>query len=201
MATLHQQAEVERIKTLLIAGLSRSEIGAQLGLTRSVVCWLVRRMKRDGVALPRSRPGPKPPPSITPPKPVPTIAFEPLAATAAPLLELDDNACRWPVAGEGCTTLFCGAGRDGHPSYCRHHASRGLHGYRRHRNAQSETRRSPSPVRHDLLLVFGRSFPNCDQSGCGTLGRRLSSVYSWRAVVRSGVSGPPSQTATLAQLG
>jgi hypothetical protein len=126
MATLHQQAEVERIKTLLIAGLSRSEIGAQLGLTRSVVCWLVRRMKRDGVALPRSRPGPKPPPSITPPKPVPTIAFAPLAATAAPLLELDDNACRWPVIGEGCTTLFCSAGRDGHPSYCRHHASRSV---------------------------------------------------------------------------
>ena len=126
MASLHPQAEVERIKTLLIAGLSWSEIGARLGLTRSVVCSLVHRMKRDGVALPRSRPGPKPSPSITPPKPVPTIAFEPLAATAAPLLELADHACRWPVAGEGRATLFCGAGRDGHPSYCRHHAARSV---------------------------------------------------------------------------
>ena len=125
MATLHPQARIECIKTLLIAGHSRSEIGARLGLRRSVVCALVHRLKRDGVALPRSRPGPKPV-IITPPKPVPAIAFEPLTATAAPLLELDDNACRWPVAGEGRTTLFCGAGRIGHPSYCRQHAMRSV---------------------------------------------------------------------------
>src|SRR6516164_3737846 len=96
MAAIHSAAELEALKTLLIAGLSRSEIGARLGLRRSVVCALVHRLKRDGVALPRSRPGPKPV-IITPPKPVPAIAFEPLTATAAPLLELDDNACRWPV--------------------------------------------------------------------------------------------------------
>jgi hypothetical protein len=125
MATLHPQARIECIKTLLIAGRSRSEIGARLGLRRSVVCALVHRLKRDGVALPRSRPGPKPV-IITPPKPVPAIAFEPLTAAAAPLLELDDNACRWPVAGEGRTTLFCGAGRSGHPSYCRQHAMRSV---------------------------------------------------------------------------
>jgi hypothetical protein len=125
MATLHPQARIECIKTLLIDGRSRSEIGARLGLKRSVVCALVHRLKRDGVALPRSRPGPKPV-IITPPKPVPAIAFEPLTATAAPLLELDDNACRWPVAGEGRTTLFCGAGRSGHPSYCRQHAMRSV---------------------------------------------------------------------------
>jgi hypothetical protein len=60
MATLHPQARIECIKALLIAGRSRSEIGARLGLRRSVVCALVHRLKRDGVALPRSRPGPKP---------------------------------------------------------------------------------------------------------------------------------------------
>jgi hypothetical protein len=58
MATLHPQARIECIKTLLIDGRSRSEIGARLGLKRSVVCALVHRLKRDGVALPRSRPGP-----------------------------------------------------------------------------------------------------------------------------------------------
>jgi len=128
MAAIHSAAELEALKTLLIAGLSRSEIGARLGLRRSVVCALVHRLKRDGVALRRSRPGPKPSPSITPPKPVPTIAFEPLAATAAPLLELADHACRWPVAGEGRATLFCGAGRGGswHASYCRHLAARSV---------------------------------------------------------------------------
>ena len=126
MAAIHSAAELEALKTLLIAGLSRSEIGARLGLRRSVVCALVHRLKRDGVALRRSRPGPKPSPSITPPKPVPTIAFEPIAATAAPLHELADTACRWPVGGTGIGTLFCGAGRDGHPSYCRQHAARSV---------------------------------------------------------------------------
>ena len=45
---------------------------------------------------------------------------------AASKIELDDNACHWPVAGEG--TLFCGADRNGswHPSYCRHHAARSV---------------------------------------------------------------------------
>ena len=99
MATLHPQARIECIKALLIAGRSRSEIGARLGLRRSVVRALLHRRKRDGVGLPRSRPRPKPV-IITPPKPVPAIAFEPLTATAAPLLELGDNACRWPVIGE-----------------------------------------------------------------------------------------------------
>jgi transposase len=72
MATLHSQARIEYVKTLLIAGRSRSEIGARLGLRRSVVSALVHRLKRDGVALPRSRPGPKPV-IITPPKPVPEV--------------------------------------------------------------------------------------------------------------------------------
>ena len=127
MAAIHSAAELEALKALLAAGLSRSEIGARLGLRRSVLCWLVHRLKRKGVVLPRSRPGPKPK-TITPPKPLPTIAFELLTATAAPLLELDDNACRWPVAGEGRATLFCGAGRGGswHASYCRHHAARSV---------------------------------------------------------------------------
>ena len=127
MAAIHSAAELEALKALLAAGLSRSEIGARLGLRRSVLCWLVHRLKRKGVVLPRSRPGPKPK-TITPPKPLPTIAFEPLTATAAPLLKLDDNACRWPVAGEGRATLFCGAGRGGswHASYCRHHAARSV---------------------------------------------------------------------------
>ena len=88
MATLHPQARIECIKTLLIAGHSRSEIGARLGLRRSVVCALVHRLKRDGVALPRSRPGPKPV-IINPPKPVPAIAFEP--QTNSPFLDMTSS--------------------------------------------------------------------------------------------------------------
>ena len=48
------------------------------------------------------------------------------ATTAVPLFELADNGCRWPVAGEGRATLFCGAGRDGHRSYCRQHTLRSV---------------------------------------------------------------------------
>ena len=110
MAAIHSAAELEALKALLAAGLSRSEIGARLGLRRSVLCWLVHRLKRKGVVLPRSRPGPKPK-TITPPKPLPTIAFEPLTATAAPLLELDDNACRWPVCSAAPVAAAAGTRR------------------------------------------------------------------------------------------
>jgi hypothetical protein len=125
MVAIHSDAELEALKALLIAGHSQSEIGVWLGMRRPVLQGLVQRLKRQGVAVPRSRSGPKPV-TIMPPKPVPTVAFEPLAATAAPLLDLADNACRWPVAGEGRATLFCGADRDGHASYCRQHAARSV---------------------------------------------------------------------------
>jgi hypothetical protein len=51
-----------------------------------------------------------------------------VTANAVPLLELADNACHWPVSGEGRATLFCGADRNGswHASYCRHHAARSV---------------------------------------------------------------------------
>jgi hypothetical protein len=43
-----------------------------------------------------------------------------------PLVELGDHACHWPVAGEGRATLFCGADRGGHRSYCRQHVLRSI---------------------------------------------------------------------------
>jgi hypothetical protein len=45
-----------------------------------------------------------------------------------PLTELGDNACHWPVAGEGVATMFSGADRGGnsHPWYCRLHAMRSV---------------------------------------------------------------------------
>jgi hypothetical protein len=69
--------------------------------------------------------------------------------------------------------------------------------------AETWAKRLPEgiPVRHDLLLVFGRGFPNCDRPSCGALGRGLPLVRSRRAVFCGSVFRPPSQTATLAQLG
>ena len=48
MAAIHSAAELEALKALLAAGLSRSEIGARLGLRRSVLCWLVHRLQAQG---------------------------------------------------------------------------------------------------------------------------------------------------------
>jgi hypothetical protein len=61
MVATHSPAEVDNIKALLISGLSRAEVGRQLGMTRSVVCGVVHRMKLGGVVVPRSPPRPKQP--------------------------------------------------------------------------------------------------------------------------------------------
>jgi hypothetical protein len=117
-------AELQSIRTLLGAGLSRRQVGIRMNLTRAAVSAIVYRMKKRGMVLPpRAKPGPK---IIARSKPLPTFAVEPLTATAATLLDLDHNACRWPLAGEGRETLFCGADRDGHRSYCRQHAARSV---------------------------------------------------------------------------
>ena len=118
MASLHPPADLESIKALMASGLSRAEIGNRLGMSRSAVSGLVFRMQH--AVLP---PRPKPVQHVRSAKKV--AASEP-ATTAVPLLELADHACRWPVAGEGRATLFCGAGRDGHRSYCRQHTLRSV---------------------------------------------------------------------------
>jgi biotin operon repressor len=60
MVAIHSDAELEALKALLIAGHSQSEIGVWLGMRRPVLQGLVQRLKRQGVAVPRSRSGPKP---------------------------------------------------------------------------------------------------------------------------------------------
>ena len=137
MAFLHSQAELDSIKALLGKGLSLSQIGTQLGLTRSTVSGVAYRMKNGGgMAKPRrpwQRAKPKPKPVIVrPPQPQRStgmcdLPIEPVPATAVPLIELGDNGCHWPVGpGTGTSTLFCNAERSGHVSYCRHHAARSV---------------------------------------------------------------------------
>ena len=52
MTTLHQPAEIEDLKALPAAGLSRSQIGKRLNMTRSTICGLVHRMRARGIELP-----------------------------------------------------------------------------------------------------------------------------------------------------
>ena len=69
-------------------------------------------MKAKGGAVPRRLPRPKPEPVIiTPPQlhrstGMCNLPVEPVPANAVPLIELGDNGCHWPVAGEGLATFF-----------------------------------------------------------------------------------------------
>ena len=131
---IHQPATIDNLRALLAEGLSRSQIGARLGMTCGAVKGLVFRMQRGGVVVPRSLPARRVPVKA---KPQPQYDHSmrstgtcdlpvEVTANAVPLIALGDHGCHWPVAGEGIGTLFCGADRGGHASYCRHHAARSV---------------------------------------------------------------------------
>lgn len=46
------------------------------------------------------------------------------------LLDLEPSSCRWPMAGEGAQTMFCGE-HTKHGPYCPTHAERAGAGYGR----------------------------------------------------------------------
>jgi hypothetical protein len=142
----HDPAELDTLKGLLAAGLSLSQIGMRMGMTRAAAGSIVHRMKLKGVMVQRPRISRKLKPVRPklvqlPRSPAPAtriVAVEPPPPpNAVPLIELGDNGCRWPVAGEGVSTLFCNADRDGHRSYCRHHALRSVRVYKPDRVRQT----------------------------------------------------------------
>jgi hypothetical protein len=136
MTFTHSQTELDNVRAMLAAGRSLSQIGKACGMTRSAASGLVHRMKtaKSGMAVPSRLRRVKPKPRIVrPPQQQRSsgmcdLPVEPIPATAVTLIELGDNGCHWPVAGEGVATLFCGADRDGswHASYCRHHQARSV---------------------------------------------------------------------------
>ena len=132
MTLTHSQADIESIKALLANGLSYAAVGCQLGMTKSAVSGLMHRLKnppqKDKGS--RRRTMPRPPPSRRTTPTASGMRDLPVEtpANAVPLIELGDNGCHWPVAGEGVAALFCNADRGGssHVSYCRHHAARSV---------------------------------------------------------------------------
>jgi GcrA cell cycle regulator len=52
--TTHHAAEIETLKSLIASGLSLAQVGTRMGMTRSVVGGIVRRLQIKGVVLPRS---------------------------------------------------------------------------------------------------------------------------------------------------
>lgn len=112
---------IEAVMALAAAGLTRSQIAAKVGMTRSAVigiCW-----RRD-VAAPTKEPKPaKPrrPRTITlkakPSKPLPIKSDIMSNLPGVSWGDLQHHHCLWPLDGD----RWCGeAKRDG--SYCTHHA-------------------------------------------------------------------------------
>jgi hypothetical protein len=118
----HRPEVVDRITSLAVAGLTRSAIASQVGLTRSAVCGLLHRL---GIFTPAPR---KPPrlertkrPYIRmakPSKPEPRIISKEKSINSPGVAwcDLAGHHCRWPLDG----ARWCGkAKREG--SYCSHH--------------------------------------------------------------------------------
>jgi hypothetical protein len=105
--------------------MSRAQTATALGLPRTTVESQIYRMKKKGFIVPPRMKQViiRPPPTNN--KPV-KFTDDIANAKAVRLVDLDDQGCHWPVQGEGAATWFCNADRDGHPSYCRHHAARSI---------------------------------------------------------------------------
>jgi GcrA cell cycle regulator len=135
--TMTVVAELERLHA---EGLTTGQIASRLGCSRNAVIGKLHRIGQAGIR-PAARPrtikalaggrsdaAPPPPrllrpaPRRTPPAPHLAVAAEP-----RPLVALDECACRWPVAGEGETTLFCAAWKPVERSYCDRHRAMAVH--------------------------------------------------------------------------
>lgn len=113
---------VEKLKELAAKGWSCGMIANELGITRNAVIGKLSRMgiernKRrtnvDRFSIPRRKTFSRPPKVIV-------LPFRP-STDSVSFFDLKDHQCRFPVAGEGMHTLFCGAGKLDSHSYCPYH--------------------------------------------------------------------------------
>lgn len=61
-------------------------------------------------------------------RPVMNRADAPVPLEGITVLTMQGIHCKWPVAGEGQQTLFCGHGRESGKPYCRYHVRLSLYG-------------------------------------------------------------------------
>jgi hypothetical protein len=130
--------KIERLRTLHAAGRSYGEIARALGCTRSAA---IGKASRLGLAK-RARIKPvaeiirHPRKRVLHPrihivgnqvkKPRPELDLRSdldheIARNPIALFDLKAHHCRWPVSGEGASTLFCGADKTDGSSYCQFH--------------------------------------------------------------------------------
>lgn len=136
-------ARVERLRQLVLAGNTVTEMARIMGLARSVVSRVLKRhlpeltVTKTRSLQNRVKPRRRMPPTngttrgmgalfrsnaaavrayVPPPA-------EPPPLTMVDIMELTDAMCKWPI-GEPRTPGFgfCGAAADGAPPYCRYHA-------------------------------------------------------------------------------
>lgn len=135
MAELWTKEQTDELASLWASGLSASQIGARLGMTRNAVLGRVHRLKlgkrRDAYAPKKQRvPGLRRAPAKKRPGLVvvrPSIfdfvgPFQPLDWCVNPvgMVDLGRDHCRWP-AGEPNQMQFCGESKlDGYV-YCARH--------------------------------------------------------------------------------
>jgi hypothetical protein len=106
-------------------------IAAVLGITRNAVLGKVHRTKM--AALPRLRANQKAKAARNRKPPMVFAKMNPAPALPSPepepvcLMDLQAHHCRWPVAGAGADTLFCGATTiSSRCSYCQKHYGLGF---------------------------------------------------------------------------
>lgn len=141
---------VAELKRLWQDGQTATQIGKIFGCTRNAVLGKLHRLngaaRRNG--LKRGQTGKpriwRPVPKKKPPKPLPEPQPEP-EALAIPMLKvrrkrrhngryykvmeavLTDHTCKWPVAGEGAETKFCGHKSESGSRYCTRHMLDSVH--------------------------------------------------------------------------
>ena len=115
---------IAKLIALAAEGLSYTQIGKALGITKNAAIGKARRLKIDkSPASPKNtkakppahKPQPKP---IKPPPPSPAPVPDMKLLT---MMELRDNHCRYPIDGKD-EMLFCGWHQDGKEPYCKQHA-------------------------------------------------------------------------------
>ena len=117
---------IARLLELAATGISYTQIGKILGITKNAAIGKSRRLKIDkSPALPTNikakkrvrKPQPKPQP-IQPTPPPPSVSVSDMKLFT--MMALQEGHCRYPI-GSGDEMLFCGKQKNGGKPYCQEH--------------------------------------------------------------------------------